>query len=163
LTELTLVVVLGVAACTIAGLQVWIARTLRAEAKATRTAVDALRAELAGAGRAVPSRSEQRAVEPSGGPRLVVTRPTRYRGGDDQWYEIEVLVSNLGDRPTDGVTVTPFIDGRPVAAATPSRSVPPGRAVSFLPRIPRRRLLQGTLSLHATDGRIEAWWRGPSA
>jgi hypothetical protein len=90
--------------------------------------------------------------------RLRITRPSRYGSGDDEWYEIEVLVSNDGGSAAEDVIVTPFVGGRPVGEATWPRSVPPGAGVSFRPRIPRATVLDGPLSVHAGNGAVHAWW-----
>lgn len=94
-------------------------------------------------------------------PALRVTRPTPYRASDELWYEIEVLVANLGGASAHGVTVTPFIAGRPAGDATGAKTVPAGRGVTFTPRIARDRVLTGPLSVCASNGSVEGWWRPP--
>jgi hypothetical protein len=110
---------------------------------------DRLRDELDAAGRKLPP-----AV-----PRLRVTRPTGTSRGDAEWYEFEVLVSNLSEQTLHGIAVTAFVGGRQAGETTNAAAIPPGRGVAFNPRVPRPEVLNGPLSIRAGNSETEAWWR----
>jgi hypothetical protein len=95
-------------------------------------------------------------------PRLRVTRPTPYSSSDAEWYEFEVLVSNLGTLALHGVAVTAFVGGRQAGETTEAMTIPPQRGVAFKPRVPRPVVLDGPLSIRAGNSETEAWWRPAS-
>jgi hypothetical protein len=142
-------------AVALVGLAAWLGGLTALQLRASRAANDRLT-------RAIDAlEAAQHGPAPEAvAPMLRITRPTPYSDSGGDWYEIEVLVSNGGPDEIRDVAVTAFVEGRPVGEPTEPRTIPPGRGVSFRPRMVRTSMLDGQLSLHAGNGRVQTWWRG---